>query len=62
MTRKKFRKMMVALATKVYESQGLHISGDILEFYRDIDVRTMKANSYEEAWEMVKPLREAVGM
>ena len=62
MTKKRFRKLMVALMTKVYENNGKHIDGATLAFYRDKDMTNMKVNSYAEAWELVKPLRESVGM
>ena len=62
MTKKKFRKMMVALMVKVLEKNGKHIDGKTLAWYRDKDLTSIKAQSYAEAWEVVKPLRDLVGM
>ena len=62
MTKKKFRKMMVALMVKVLERNGKHIDGKTLAFYRDKDLTNMKAENYKEAWESMKPLRDLVGM
>ena len=47
---------------KVLEKQGKHIDGKTLAFYRDKDLTTIEANSYAEAWEMMKPLRDCVNM
>lgn len=62
MTRRRWRKMMTALMTKVLEKGGHRIDGKTLAWYRDKDISNIQAQSYAEAWESVKPLRDIVGM
>lgn len=63
MTKKRWRKMMVALAVRIAEDNGTHVTGKILNFYRDKDITTLKGiNSYAEAWKYMKPARDCVGM
>ena len=58
-----WRKKMVGLMTKVGERAGETVKGSTLRFYRDKDLSTIVGcKSYDEAWELVKPLRDAVGM
>ena len=53
---------MTALMTKVLKKGGNRIDGKTLAWYRDKDLSSIQAQSYAEAWEMVKPLRDIVGM
>ena len=54
---------MVALAVRIAEDNGTHVTGKILNFYRDKDITTLKGiNSYAEAWKYMKPARDCVGM
>lgn len=63
MTRKRFQKLLIATCEKLYnQHDGSHLKGNTLKWYRDKNLTTIKANSYTEAWEMLKPLREIVGM
>ena len=63
MTKKRWRKLMVALACRIQEDNGKHIDGMTLRFYRDKDITTLKGiSSYEEAWKYMKPARDCVGM
>lgn len=58
MTRKRWNKLSVALC----ENLGEHLSGENLKFYRDRTIKQTKCKSYKEAWEMLKPIRDIVGM
>lgn len=63
MTKKRFQKLAVAMCEKIQnQHDGTHLKGKTLKWYRDKDLTTIKANSYAEAWEMLKPAREVVGM
>lgn len=65
MTRKRYNRLCVALCEKLqYDNNGQHLDGKALKFYRDREHRIgfIKANSYTEAWEKLKPAREIVGM
>ena len=64
MTRSKYIGKVRALADAIqYKYNGKHIDGHILSFYRDTQIRkTLKFNSYAEAWENLKPARELVNM
>lgn len=62
MTRKRFIKLCVAMSEKILQKQGRHMSGEVLKWYRDKDLTTIQAKSYAEAWEILKPARDIVGM
>ena len=63
MTRKKWRKNMVAMVCKVNEKYGGKTTGSALRFYRDKTIKDMPAcSSYAESWAMMEPVRRCVGM
>ncbi len=62
MTRKRWRNLMIELCRRVAEDNGKHIDGKTLAWYRDKDITTIKVKSYAEGWEMMKPVRNTVGM
>ena len=63
MTRKRFIKLCIAMCEKLQmQNDGRHVKGKILRWYRDKDLTTIDAKSYAEAWEMLKPARDCVGM
>ena len=68
MTRKRFNKLMTAMAHRVYAQNGKTAPGDVQRFYKDFRIENMPAykrgetKSYAEAWAALKPCREAVGM
>ena len=63
MTRKKYIKMVRALCEKLhYKYNGGHLDGKSLKFYRDTNINKITPNSYAEAWELLKPARDCVGM
>ncbi len=62
MTKKKYRNMVTAMVIKILANDDKTIDGKTLAWYRDKDLTTIKANSYAEAWNMLKPARDLVGM
>lgn len=63
MTRKRWKKLMCALVTKLCIDYGIKITGEQYKFYRDrrfTDLHGVK--SYAEAWELLDDLRKQVGM
>ena len=65
MTITKYNKLCVALCEKLQEkTNGGHLNGETLKFYRDREHRIgfIKAKSYAEAWEKLRLARECVGM
>ena len=66
MTRKRFNKLCVALVEKMqYKYAGKHMSGKDLKFYNNrthMIGTVVKKDSYAEAWETLKPIRDLVGM
>ena len=45
-----------------YKYNGKHIDGKALKFYESRNITNIKPNSYAEAWELLKPARDLVGM
>ena len=63
MTRKKYIKMVVAMNEKIYSTQGIHLDGKKLKWYRDLTLaKTNGFKSYEDAWNALKKLRDLVQM
>lgn len=62
MTRKKWKKLMIELCRRIAVDNGKTIDGKTLAWYRDKDITTIKAKSYKDAWESMKPARDLVGM
>lgn len=63
MKRRKFQRLCIALCEKIQNNyDGTHLKGNILKWYRDKNLTTIKANSYKEAWEALMPIRKVVGM
>lgn len=63
MTRKKYIKMVIAMCEKLYAKQGKHLDGKALNWYRDLTIAKMSGyNSYNDAWDDLKILRDIVEM
>ncbi len=63
MTRKKWKKKMIALVCRVNEQTGNKITGAVLRYYRDATLKDMPAmHSYAESWAFMEPVRRCVGM
>lgn len=63
MTRKKYIKMVIAMSEKMYVSQGKHLNGEVLKWFRDFNIaKISRFNSYNDAWENLKVLRNCVKM
>ena len=63
MTKKRFRNLCVAMCERIQNQyDGGHLKGKTLKWYRDKDLTTIEAKSYAEAWELLKPARDCVGM
>lgn len=63
MTRKRYIKLTRAMAEKIqYKYNGKHLDGKVLKFYESRNITNIKPNSYAEAWEILKPVRDLVGM
>ena len=63
MTRKRWKKLMWALLTKMCIDRGVKITGDMYKYYRDLrftDFHGVK--SYAEAWDPLLPIRNSYGM
>ena len=63
MTRKKWRKKMVAMVCRVNEMTGHKTTGETLRYYRDLTLKDVPAmHSYAESWACMEPVRKHVGM
>ena len=63
MTRKKWRKKMIAMVCRINEKTGNKITGETLRYYRDKTLKDMPAmHSYAESWALMDPVRRHVGM
>ena len=68
MKRKRFKKLMTAMIHRVYAKNGVTVSGDVQRLYKDFRIENMPAykrgeiKSYAEAWAVLTPCREVVGM
>lgn len=63
MTRKKWRKMMVAMVCKINDKTGYKTNGSTLRYYRDMSLKDVPAmSSYAESWACMEPVRRHVGM
>ena len=63
MTRKRFQKLMLAVGTRLNKTTGKgYASGQQLRFYSTRNINNIEPTSYAEAWEMMKPLADAVGI
>ena len=64
MTRKRFKKLVMAFSIRINEKVGSHVTGDLLRKQRDNDfAKILKEHgSYQAAWDWMKPARDAFGM
>jgi len=63
MTRKKYIKMVITMTDRiVFNQTGKHPDGKTLRWYHTRSLKNIKAKSYAEAWEMLKPARELAEM
>lgn len=68
MTRKRFRKLAMAMMHKVYARNGKTAPGKVQRVYLYFRIEDMPAykrgelKSYAESWAILKPCREVVGM
>lgn len=63
MTRRRYVKLSMGLCEKICKKyNNTHVCGKDLKYYRDLNITKIKANSYAEAWERLKPARDCVGM
>ena len=59
MTKQRFEGLRLELCRRLHEAEGIKFNPTSL---RDLRPDFEKVGSYEEAWEMLKPARECVGM
>lgn len=66
MTRKRFNKLMTAMAHRIYAQYGKTVPGNVQKVYKDFRIKDMpsykRGDSYSKSWAILKPCRDAVGM
>lgn len=63
MTRKRWKKLMWALASKAAQNTGEKVSGEVYRFYRDHNFSQFNGlYSYAAAWDCLKELCDYIGM
>lgn len=60
MTRKRYKKLVMALSIRIAHAHGSKATGDMLKKQRDSMCRESLRDfgSYEAAWEWMKPVRD----
>ena len=67
MTRKRFKKLVMAFSIRISENQGTKVSGEMLRKQRNAEswhyAQLIKEHgSYQAAWDWMKPARDTFGM
>lgn len=64
MTRRKFKKLALALSIRIAEKHGHHVTGKMLRAQRDNSPAKILRDfgSYKAAWDWMKPVRDTYGM
>ena len=62
MTRQRFEGLRLELCRRLHESQNTKFSGEMQRAVNNCHPKFEVVKSYANAWEMLKPARDCVGM